>query len=162
MTETIQQTHNRLMEMSLEELRDVYEEVYEELSTSRHKQYLIKRILWGMQAKEFGGLSCRARDKAKRMANLIDVRLTTPQEPLQVVKKDISQIYDSKPSSLPLGIQLERIYKGRRIVVTIVDNGIRYEGRLYRSLTAVAKEVTGSHTSGKLFFGLNKTGGKSA
>ena len=162
MTETIQKTHGRLNKMSLEELRLFYEQVYNELSTSRHRQYLIKRILWGIQANEFGSLTGRARDKAKRMANLIDVRLTMPQEAVQIVKKDISQINESKSDDLLYGVQLERIYKGCKVIVTIADNGVRYEGRLYRSLTAVAKEVTGSHTSGKLFFGLGKTGGKSA
>jgi len=162
MTETIQKTHGRLNKMSLEELRLIYEQLYGELSTSRHRQYLIKRILWGIQANEFGSLTGRAKDKAKRMANLIDVRLTMPQEAVQIVKKDISQINESKSDDLLSGVQLERIYKGRKVIVTIADNGVRYEGRLYRSLTAVAKEVTGSHTSGKLFFGLGKTGGKSA
>ncbi len=160
MTETVGQTQSRLNNMSLEELRLTYEQVYNELSTSRHRRYLIKRILWGIQANEFGGLTGRAREKAKRMANLIDVRLTMPKEAVQVVRKDVSQFCKSIPDELPSGVQFERMYKGRKVIVTIVDNGVRYEGRLYRSLTAVAKEVTGSHTSGKLFFGLGKTGGK--
>jgi hypothetical protein len=53
-----------------------------------------------------------------------------------------------------------RRYKGKDIVVTIAENGVRWKGDLYSSLTAVAEAVTGSHWNGKAFFGLTRRAGK--
>jgi hypothetical protein len=49
---------------------------------------------------------------------------------------------------------LHREYKGRQIRVLIVNNGFEYEGQLFKSLTAVANAITGSHVNGFQFFGL--------
>jgi hypothetical protein len=154
MTETIEQAKTRLEKKSVRELREIYEGIYQQTSTSRHKHYLIKRILWGMQANTLGGLSLRAASRAKKIADVIDIRLTPPQE--QGVTVSVSA---PPGGELMPGMQLERIYKGRKVIVTIAENGVRFEGKLYRSLTAVAKEVTGSHWNGRQFFGL---GGKTA
>ena len=53
---------------------------------------------------------------------------------------------------------LTRRYKGRTILVRVLPNGFDYEGEIYRSLSAVAKAITGSHWNGRLFFGLTKSG----
>jgi hypothetical protein len=47
-----------------------------------------------------------------------------------------------------------RDYKGRSIVVKVRENGFEYESRIYKSLSAVAREVTGTKWNGFLFFGL--------
>lgn len=54
----------------------------------------------------------------------------------------------------PPGSLIRRYYKGRDLVVRILDSGFEFEGRRYRSLSAIAKEVTGAHWNGLLFFGL--------
>ena len=51
---------------------------------------------------------------------------------------------------------LERQYKGQMIRVVVLHEGFEYEGRRYRSLTAVAKAVTGTHCNGFLFFRLGR------
>jgi hypothetical protein len=56
------------------------------------------------------------------------------------------------------GTVLVREYKGQTIQVTVMDRGFEYLGRVYRSLSAIAKEVTGSHWNGLYFFGLTKRG----
>ena len=48
----------------------------------------------------------------------------------------------------------ERKYKGRAVAVTVLEKGFEWDGRQYRSLSAVAKEVTGSHWNGLRFFNL--------
>ena len=47
-----------------------------------------------------------------------------------------------------------RQYKGRQVRVVVAD-GFEYEGEKYRTLTAVAKHVTGSHLNGFRFFRLD-------
>jgi hypothetical protein len=53
---------------------------------------------------------------------------------------------------------LVRVYKGNTLQVKVLPNGFEYEGTRYRSLSAVAKKITGSHCNGYLFFGLAKEG----
>jgi hypothetical protein len=54
---------------------------------------------------------------------------------------------------LPLpGTILTRWYKGQTLKVQVLRHGFEYECRVYKSLSAAARAITGSHTSGYLFF----------
>ena len=53
------------------------------------------------------------------------------------------------------GTVLAREWQGINHTVTVLDKGVSYDGKLYRSLTAVADAITGAHWSGPEFFGLN-------
>ena len=52
------------------------------------------------------------------------------------------------------GTRLIRQWQGRTHEVTVAEDGVFYDGRLYRSLSAVASAITGAHWSGPRFFGL--------
>jgi len=145
--------------MTVPELQERYAQVFQEAVTTRHKPYLIKRIIWRMQANHRGGLTPRARQRARELANEADLRLTAPQMPQgrggEVVTLPIPDaIREYASEVLPL-TTLTRWYKGRKIEVDIVENGVRWDGELYPSLSAVAKAVTGSHWNGRAFFGLD-------
>ena len=60
------------------------------------------------------------------------------------------------------GTVLTRPYKGRQIRVQVLANGFEFEGEVFRSLSAVAKKITGGHCNGYLFFGLGKSKGGDA
>lgn len=53
------------------------------------------------------------------------------------------------------GTRLVREWNGRTYTVRVTDEGYRYGNEIYRSLTGVAREITGAHWSGPRFFGLN-------
>ena len=53
-----------------------------------------------------------------------------------------------------VGTVLTRNWRGQEIRVTALESGYEYDDVVYRSLSAIAREVTGSHWNGKLFFGL--------
>ena len=53
-----------------------------------------------------------------------------------------------------LGTQLVRSWNGRTVTVLVEDDGFLWEDRRYRSLSAIAREVTGAAWSGPRFFGL--------
>jgi Protein of unknown function (DUF2924) len=57
------------------------------------------------------------------------------------------------------GTKLLREWRGVAHEVTVVDGGYEHQGKRYRSLSAVARAITGTQWSGPLFFGLRKTGG---
>jgi hypothetical protein len=56
------------------------------------------------------------------------------------------------------GTRLLRSFAGVTHEVTVIDGGYEHQGRRYRSLSAVARAITGTQWSGPLFFGLRKTG----
>jgi len=70
----------RMNGMTVSQLRTKYAEVFVEPTNSRHKEWLIKRIAWRMQANEEGDLSERARKRAAELANDADLRMTPPRQ----------------------------------------------------------------------------------
>jgi len=53
-----------------------------------------------------------------------------------------------------------REYCGKLHEVTVLETGYEYEGRVYRSLTEIAKAITGTKWSGPVFFGYKRPGKK--
>jgi hypothetical protein len=70
-----------LRRMSASELRARYGEVFGETTNTHHKDWLIKRILYRMQALAEGDLSERARQRATELANDADLRRRPPKSP---------------------------------------------------------------------------------
>jgi hypothetical protein len=167
MSLNIRKEVSAMRRMTVTELKREYEDVFGEACRSNHKQWLIKRIAWRLQANEEGDLSERARRRAMELANDADLRMKAApkKEPTQTqpsVRRVTGQIATSHDPRVPLpGMLLTREYKGRELNVTVLPDGFEHEGERYKSLSAVAKAITGSHTSGFLFFGLNKKGGHS-
>ena len=149
----------KLERMTSRELRDKYAEVFDDESRSGHKRWLIKRIAWRLQAKAEGDLSERARQRALELADDADLRVRPPADK-QPKLRPTNEIPVARDPKLPNdGTELTREYKGRLVRVEVLDDGFAYEGQHYRTLSAVAFAVTGSHTSGPKFFGIAKKGG---
>jgi len=152
-----------LRDMTLAELRERYQEVFGEPTTCRHKIHLQKRVAWRLQANEEGGLSERALRRVEELANEADLRMLTPKHskglaaaPGRTVVGRITPTHDRR---LPMpGAVLTRQYRGRTISVTVLDDAFEHEGTIYRSLTAVARAITGTHWNGFHFFGIAKGG----
>ncbi len=95
----------------------------------------------------WGGLSERAKGRAAELANDADVRILPPRS--QATIKFAPRANVSGPAA---GTEITRMYKGRQLVVRVVEDGFVYEGQKFKSLSAVAKHITGSHCSGQAFF----------
>ena len=150
-----------LKRMSLARLRERYGQVFGETTKSRHRGFLVRRIAWRLQAMEEGGLSERARRRAQELAEGAEVRLTAPKakDSLEVGETKVEFLPSSQDARLPMpGALLVREYKGRTIQVRVLPRGFAYEGQVYKSLSAVARAVTGTHWNGYHFFGLGKKG----
>ena len=152
-----------LERMTVSELRERYEKLFNETTRARNRTWLIRRIIWRMQSLEQGGLSELAIRQANELANNADLRVTTPRE--SKLSQDAAERTETVPchiegsSRVPLpGTVVTRRYKGRLIQVKVVAGGFEFEGDLFKSLSAVAKRVTGSHWNGYKFFNLNKEG----
>jgi hypothetical protein len=153
-----------LKRMTPAELRIKYREAYGEESRSGHKDWLVKRIIWRLQALAEGDLSERARRRTVELANDADLRTNAPRPPKparvpqqrQVERKAVGPVDDRLP--MP-GSVITRPYKGETLLVHVLTSGFAYEGDVYRTLSAVAKAITGTHTNGFLFFRMGKYGG---
>lgn len=56
-----------------------------------------------------------------------------------------------------VGARLVRKWNGKSYEVIVTHSGFEYEGKLYGSLTAITKVITGTHWNGRSFFGLKPT-----
>lgn len=159
MSQTINRELASLKRMSVSELQTKYVEVFGEATTGRHKSWLQKRIAWRIQANAFGGLTDRAKQRAAQLANEADLRVTAPRESHGEVKptKRLAPKDERVP---PVGDHIIRVYKNREHIVIVRHDGFEYEGQFFRTLTAIAKEITGQHWNGFRFFNLTKTKAK--
>lgn len=150
--------------LTVGQLRTKYAEIFGEHTKARHKDWLIKRIAWRIQANAEGDLSERARRRAMELANDADLRMTSPRQPKPTADAEhrtttlAAKIVAN--TELLTGTVVKREYKGRTIRVTVLDDGFECEGERYKSLTAVVKAITGKHWNGFHFFGLRKQGGQ--
>lgn len=107
-----------------------------------HSPHLLKRsIAWKLQARIEGDLSPSVRRALDRMAQASD----GDQNALPEICNELA-----------VGTKLIRDWHGRTIEVLVTDQGFEHAGRHYRSLSQIARHVTGAHWSGPRFFGLVK------
>ena len=137
-----------LRQLSVPELMERYREVWGKEPRFKLRGWLWKRIAWKIQERRFGGLSRVAKRKLEELIAEIDLPLAEKQRTVGVLR------CPQRPREPKVGTVLTREWKGREIRATRVDGGWESDGIVYRSLSAVAKEVTGSHWNGRLFFGL--------
>ena len=159
MTNTVRMQIDEVQRMTVGCLRSKYREAFGEESRSNNRQFLIRRIAWRLQALAEGDLSDRARQRAMEIANDADLRIRAPKDFLKPGEEDVadrtvtSRLQGSADERLPKpGSELTREYRGKQIVVRVLDDGFEYDGRRFRSLSSIASEVTGTRWNGFLFF----------
>jgi len=144
MEATILQELTELARMPLAGLKDRWRSLYGAEPPAYKRQYLIKRLAYRIQELAYGGLSEDTRAELERIAQQDDPR-----------RQDARALRRKPKHTHPLaGTRLVREWNGQRHEVTAVEGGFEYDGRRYRSLSAIAKAITGAHWSGPQFFGL--------
>ena len=144
-----------LQRMTIGQLRQRFADLFGETTHASNRTWLIKRIVWRMQALAEGDLSERARRRAAELARDADLRLNPPQRketPTTPPPEDVRVPTPVDHRLPPPGTILTRPYKGQPLHVQVLTEGFAYAGNVYPSLSAVAKAITGSHTNGFLFF----------
>ena len=149
-----------LRRLNVSALRRKYQDVFGEESRSSNKEFLFRRIAWRLQANAEGGLSERARYRAAEIVDDSDLRTRAPRVflPAPVPVNGTWTAAHTQPQRdqrlPPPGTLLTRRVDDRQIVVKVLDKGFEFETRQYGSLSAIAREVTGTRWNGLLFFGL--------
>jgi hypothetical protein len=154
-----------LKRMTMKELRNRYAEAFGEPTNANNKSWLVKRIAWRLQALAEGDLSERARLRAAELARDADLRVLPPKPaPVATAPADRTKTAPlprvGRDRLPPPGTILTREYRGETLQVKVLPNGFEFEGQVYRSLSAVAKAITGAHYNGFLFFKLTEGGAK--
>lgn len=105
------------------------------------QQLLIRSIAYKWQEEVYGGLSKKTR---QQLAKLIRQYQSNPES------------LNSERSNIMPGTKLRRLWKGEMHEVTVSGDEYTYQGKTYRSLSEVARGITGARWNGPAFFGLRK------
>jgi hypothetical protein len=149
-----------LRRMTTSQLRARYAETFGEATGANNTVWLMKRIAWRLQALAEGDLSERARRRAEELANDADLRLSPPKAPPDptAAERPTTGVLQLKADHRlpPPGTVITRPYKGEDLQVKVLADGFEFEGQVYRSLSAVAKAITGTHCNGYAFFRIGR------
>jgi hypothetical protein len=124
-------------------------------ATTRNKQYLRKRLAWEIQARIEGGLSDRALQRIDELAAHIPERwkrALDPKAPAKPTRLPSSALVTRDPRLPAPGTVLTRSHGEIDHRVTVLPDGFEYQGELHRSLSAIARKITGTAWNGFLFF----------
>ena len=141
-----------LQKMTVGRLSEKFLELYGQPTRSRNKPYLQKRLAWRVQELAEGGLSKSALAKIAELGDEFPEKwrrrlAATPSAP-------------ERDSRLPsAGSALIRLYEGRQHRVAVRADCFVYRGKEFKSLSAIARLITGTAWNGFLFFGLARRGG---
>lgn len=136
--------------LSHERLCSLWRTLYGKEPTATNRPYLTKRLAYRIQEIAYGGLSEKARTT---MEEILDARGFDGNGG----NMDTRRAEKKRKTGVPVvGTKLARDWNGRRYTATVVYGGFEYEGKRYKSLTAIATAITGTHWNGRAFFGLKK------
>src|SRR5262249_2827022 len=146
-----------LQRLTMHQLRQRYAELFGETTAAKNRTWLLRRVAWRLQSLAEGDLSERARQRAAELANDADLRITVPRvkEPIPTAVAGAPRVAPSgsADSRLPLpGTIIRREYNGQALQVEVLAEGFAYAGQTYKSLSAVARAITGAHCNGFWFF----------
>lgn len=126
-----------LAELTPDGLRKEWRRLYRSQPPRLSRKLLVRAVAYRIQELRYGGLN---KATSRKLAALVQAR---------------APIADTATAQkIRSGARLVREWNGRTHTVTVGEEGFTYAGRKYRSLTAIAREITGARWSGPRFFGL--------
>ena len=130
-----------LKDASTAQLKQQWRELFGKEPPPFNRPYLQSRLAYRIQELAYGGLKPETRARLEALGEQLDGG--------NVVLRRIRA--DSRPLA---GTRLLREWKGTEHAVTVLADGFEWEGRPYRSLSAIARAITGTRWNGWTFFGL--------
>jgi hypothetical protein len=154
-----------LANMNLEELRVEYQKVFGKPTKSRNRKQLFSQIARKLQGDETGD------SVSGKPTLMVDLKKTPrksrgAERPKNTTRQKSARpkpvASDRDPRLPKVGTTIERLYKGKKLLVTVEAEGFTFGSKHYRSLSALAKHITGQIINGFAFFGLAKKEDKSS
>lgn len=155
--DAIETALNELQQLSIVELRHRFLEVMGYTSTSRSRSFLTRKILWGVQAAEQGDISADLRQQAIEAADERVLRHRISKNSIAEARV-VGSIQQADNRIPPPGTLLTRRYRNQEVCVKVLSDGFEWRAQKFTSLSAIAREVTGTRWNGFAFFKLE--GGK--
>ncbi len=132
-----------LKAMSVKELKAEWEKLFDTGAPNNSRSFLEQRLGYRIQELTFGGLSKPARQLLDALAD-------------EVEGKKVRKSVISDPRNPVIGTRLVREWNGAEHVITVLKDGFDWQGRRYKSLSAIARDITGTQWNGYRFFGLRE------
>ncbi len=123
------------------ELKQLWRDLYDREPPPYNKPFLVKRLAYRIQELACGGLSARAEAKLDRLIAEEEARLN-------------GKLPKNRGDRPIAGTRMIREWQGVEHTVTVLADGFEYQGRPYKSLSAIARAITGTRWNGPAFFGL--------
>ena len=145
-----------LKDLPTKELQEKYQALFDgKKAPSSNRVYLWKKIAYRIQELEYGSISQDVQNRIKELKEEYDPINNKAIRPEKSSDAKPNQYRSIRDRRLPIpGTIIKKEYKGTIIQVKVLEKSFEYNGKIYKSLTAVAKEVTGMHWNGYLFFNL--------
>jgi len=132
----------RLPDLSHEELRERWKLLFGcPAPKSLRRKFMARAVAYQMQVAAYGGLSAATRRRLREIA-------------MAVRNGDHNGVLGGV--QIKPGTQLIRQWQDTTHTVTVLDEGFALDGRTYKSLSAVAKAITGTNWNGYAFFGIKR------
>ena len=129
--------------MTISELKGEWQALIGSPPPNNSRQFLEQRLAYRIQELTFGGLSKPVRQLLDALAD-------------EVEGKKVRKSVISDPRNPVIGTRLMREWNGTEHVITVLKDGFDWQGRRYKSLSAIARAITGTQWNGYRFFGLRE------
>lgn len=127
--------------MSSAQLRAAWRDQYRKPAPDIGSDLLRRGLAWRIQARVNGGLT------------------TSTHKAIEKAQEQLARtgsVASPRDLAIKPGTRLVREWYGKTYHVLVLDNGFEHEGRHYKSLSQIARAITGAHWSGPRFFGLRR------
>lgn len=128
-----------LKSMPAAELKEQWRELFDTEPPPFNRPYLESRLAYRIQELAYGGLKPQTIERLEALGQALKNSSTR--------RRDV----DARPI---IGTRLIREFRGVEYCVTVRKDDFEYQGRPYKSLSAVARAITGTRWNGLVFFGL--------
>jgi hypothetical protein len=135
-----------LKSMPVNELKAEWRKLFDTDAPNNSRPFLEMRLGWRIQELTYGGLS---RGTSRLLDALAD----------ELRGKPARKAMNIDPRKPVAGTRLVREWDGAEHTVTVLRDGFEFEGRKYKSLSAIARAITGTRSNGLVFFGLKNQRG---
>ena len=144
-----------LRKLTVAELQLRYRTLFGHESRSHNRDWLFKKVAFRMQEVRRGGLSDRAKRRARTLAGDSYLRARPPKD-FDPAPAAPPQAHPQDPRLPAIGTVLTKEHGGETHAITVLAEGFEYRGEIYPSLSRIAKAVTGTSWNGFLWLGLDK------
>jgi len=134
----------QLRDFSRQQLLDTWQELYRRAAPSGiRRELMVPFLAYKIQENAYGGLKASTRAELRRISRDLEKSHASPKVRTR--------------SRIKSGTRIVRQWRGQTHEVVVTETGYEYNGSSFRSLSSIARKITGARWSGPAFFELNNS-----